>query len=188
MEIKVKIEGITPLICNRFSDEAAMKASNGSSAVYGGNRGTPLEIATTKLYLDNEGKYCIPQPNLLRCIVDGGSFHKAGKKQVTTKESSILYACLDIRGVSIKIEHRQPWRVDTRPIVIPSTKGRVLAHRPMFDDWALTFEMELDDKMIDPKFLRSIVDDAGKRIGLGDFRPSRKGPYGKFVMTSWVQQ
>lgn len=188
MKITVRIEGVTPLICNKFTDEAAQKSSNGKSAVYGGNRGTPYEIAESKLYLDAKGNPCIPQPNLLRCIVDGGSFHKAGKKQITTKESSILYACLDVSGVTIPIEHKEPWRVDTRPVVIPSTKGRILCHRPMFDDWALDFELELDDTMLDVKFLRVIVDDAGKRIGLGDFRPSRKGPYGKFAVTKWAVQ
>jgi hypothetical protein len=39
--------------------------------------------------------------------------------------------------------------------------------------------------MMDPKLFREIVDAAGKRIGLGDFRPATKGPFGKFVVTSW---
>jgi len=29
------------------------------------------------------------------------------------------------------------------------------------------------------------VDAAGKRIGLGDFRPDCKGPFGRFVVTKW---
>ena len=41
---------------------------------------------------------------------------------------------------------------------------------------------------LSPKLLRQIIDDSGKRIGLGDFRPSTKGPYGRFVVTSWVEQ
>jgi hypothetical protein len=35
------------------------------------------------------------------------------------------------------------------------------------------------------KLFRAIVDDAGKRVGLGDFRPATKGPYGRYVVTSW---
>jgi hypothetical protein len=41
--------------------------------------------------------------------------------------------------------------------------------------------------MIAPKLVREIVDAAGKRIGLGDFRPSCKGPFGKFVVTQWKE-
>ncbi len=62
-----------------------------------------------------------------------------------------------------------------------------MAHRPMFDDWSLAFTMELDTDMITVDLLRQIVDDAGKRVGLGDYRPTRKGPYGKFVVTEWKE-
>jgi hypothetical protein len=184
--IKVKVEGTTPLICNRFTDAAAAASTNGTrKAAIAGNKGTPREQAEPKLYVGNDGGPMIPQPNLMRCIVDGGTFHKAGKKQITTAKSSLLYSCLDISGAEIKLTHREPWRVDTRAVCIPSTGGRILTHRPMFDDWTLEFELNIDDEFIDSKLVRQIVDDAGKRIGLGDFRPAKKGPFGKFVVTQW---
>jgi hypothetical protein len=147
-----------------------------------------LEIAESKLYIGLDGKPMIPQPNLLRCLVDGGRWHKIGKTQITTKESSLLYACLDIEGTEIPIKHKQPWKVDTRPVVIPATKGRILCHRPMFDDWQLDFYMELDTSVVGVKLLRTIVDDAGKKVGLGDYRPAKKGPYGRFVVTLWKEE
>jgi hypothetical protein len=186
MEVLIKIDGITPLILNKFTDAAAAMASGGSrGSSAASERGTPLEIATSKLYLGLNQKPMIPQPNLLRCLVDGGRFHKIGRSQVTTKESSVLYSCLDIAAAEIPLLHKEPWRVDTRAVVIPSTKGRILAHRPIFDDWSLEFSLDLDTSILGPKLLRSIIDDAGKRIGLGDFRPARKGPYGRFSVTRW---
>jgi hypothetical protein len=96
-----------------------------------------------------------------------------------------MYSCLDIQGAEISIAHKEPWRVDTRAVRIPSTGGRILAHRPMFDDWKLTFTAELDTTILSEKLLRAIIDDAGKRVGLGDFRPATKGPFGRFVVTNW---
>ena len=84
----------------------------------------------------------------------------------------MLYSCLDIPGAEIAIKHKEDWRVDTRAVRIPSTGGRIIAHRPMFDDWELSFELVLDEKLLGAKMLRQIVDDAGQRIGLGDFRPA----------------
>jgi hypothetical protein len=130
----------------------------------------------------------IPQPNVMRCLVDGGQYFKAGKKQITTKEASLLYGCLDIEGSEILIKHKQPWKVDTRAVVIPATKGRILAHRPMFDDWELSFTAKLDVGIIGLKLFREIVDAAGSRVGLGAFRPARKGPFGKFVVIRWEVQ
>jgi hypothetical protein len=188
MKIKIKIEGITPLICNRFTDEAALAASSGSRGSGSAqDRGLPQAICEAKLYTGLDGKPMIPQPNLLRCLVEGGRFHKAGKTQITTARSSHLYACLDIEGAEIPLIHEQPWKVDTRAVRIPATGGRILAHRPMFDDWALEFVAELDTDIVGVSILRRIVDDAGRRIGLGDFRPATKGPYGKFVVVKWEE-
>ena len=189
MNIDIRIEGITPLITNRFTDAAAEAASNGTrSAIATTDRGTPLEIARSKLYLDLDNALCIPQPNLLRCLIEGGRYHKVGKAQITTDKKSLLYACVDIEGVTVPLIHTQPWKVDTRPVRIPSTGGRILAHRPMFDDWALEFVLTLDLSIMSAKLMRQIVDDAGKRVGLGDFRPSTKGPFGRFVVSHWAEQ
>lgn len=186
MKIEFTIQGTTPLICNRFCDEAAERATNGSTMVAAaGSKGTPMEQARKKLYIGINGELVIPQPNLLRCLVDGGRYFKAGKKQITTKNESLMFACFDIEGAEIVIHHREPWRVDTRAVRIPSTGGRILTHRPMFDDWELTCIGDLDENIIDNKLLREITDASGKRVGLGDFRPATKGPFGKFVVTHW---
>lgn len=93
---------------------------------------------------------------------------------------------MTIDAIAIPLQHKEPWTVDTRPVRIPATGGRILCHRPCFHDWKLSFEIELDTDLISHKLLREIVDAAGKRIGLGDFRPSCKGPFGKFVVTKWA--
>ena len=186
MEIEITISGTSPLILNKFTDAAAMASTNGSrSSAAAGSRGTPREIAEGKLYYGVDGGFIIPSPNLLRCLVDGGSFFKAGRKQITTKAESMLFSCLDINAAEIPLQHEQPWTVDTRAVVIPATKGRILAHRPRFDDWRLVFTAGLDTSIVQESLLREIVDAAGQRIGLGDFRPARKGPYGRFRVDSW---
>lgn len=188
MKIEVTIAGSTPLICNRFHDAAAEAATNGSrGSSAASDRGTPLEQAEKKLYVGLNGKPMIPQPNLLRCLVDGGRFHKVGKSQLTTAKSSMLFSCVDIEGAEIEIKHKEPWRVDTRAVRIPSTGGRILAHRPMFDDWTMSFIIDLDISILSPKLLRQVIDDAGARIGLGDFRPATKGPFGRFKVVAWKE-
>ena len=188
MQVSITLSGTTPLMLNRFTDEAAERATNGSSsAASAAGRRTPQETAQSALYIGLDGLPMVPQPNLLRCLVDGGRFHKAGKVQITTAKSSLLYACVDIEGAEIPIQHKQPWKVDTRAVRIPATGGRILAHRPMFDDWALSFVATIDTDILNPKLFRQIVDDAGKRIGLGAFRPAVKGPYGRFVVTKWEE-
>lgn len=184
--INVTIEGVTPLLLNRFTDEAAANATGGSRGSMSGDKGTPLEQAEQKLYTGIDGRtLMIPQPNLFTCIMDGGVFFKNGKRQITTQRSSLIPACVEIEGVEIPIVHKEPWTVDTRAVRIPSTGGRILCHRPCFHDWKLSFSMVIDTSMMGLKLIREIVDKAGKAIGLGDFRPARKGPFGRFVVVKW---
>lgn len=186
--VEVSIRGTTPLLLNRFTDENAMSATSGTRAAVVGGKGTPREQAEKKLYISEaSGKPVIPGPNLFRCIIDAGKFFKAGKSKITTLKNSLIPACLSIEQIEILIESPEPWETDTRAVRIPSTGGRILAHRPCFHNWGLSFTMLLDTEVMDTKLLREIVDAAGKRIGLGDFRPDCKGPFGKFVVDSWVE-
>ena len=183
--IKTTIEVTTPLIVNAFTPAAQLAATDGTRICTNGDRGTPREQAEEKLYLGHDGKPIIPQPNMFRCIIDGGTFFKSGKSKITTLKSSLIPAALEVDGVEIPIQSKEGWEVDTRPVRIPSTGGRILCHRPIFNDWRLTFSVVLDTELIGVKLLRQIIDASGKRIGLGDFRPACKGPYGRFVVTEW---
>ncbi len=184
--ISIEIEGITPLLCNKFGDAAQLASTSGTRSGVVGDRGTPREIAESKLYVGNSDQVMIPAPNLFRAIIDGGKFFKAGKSLITTQKSSMIPACMAIDEIELPIEHTEPWTVDTRAVRIPSTGGRILSHRPSFNDWKLRFTITIDDSMMTVKLLREIIDAAGSRIGLGDFRPACKGPFGKFVVTQWV--
>lgn len=187
MNIEIQIEGVTPLIQHAFTDADQMAATDGArSSASGSDRGTPREQAERHLYLGTDGRIIIPQPNLFSCIIEGGKFFKAGKTKITTLRSSLVPACVRIVEIEIPMEYREPWCVDTRPVRIPSTGGRILRHRPMFHEWKLSFNVELDVTEIGVKLFRDILDAAGNKIGLGDNRPACKGPYGRFKVVRWV--
>ena len=77
------------------------------------------------------------------------------------------------------------YSIDARPVVVPATKGRIIRYRPRFDAWKLAFELFYDPQLLSKAELRQIVDDSGSRVGLLDFRPEKKGPFGRFSVTSW---
>ena len=79
------------------------------------------------------------------------------------------------------------FEVDSRRVVIPATGGSVIRHRARVDEWSVQFHLEIDLSQVTSDFARMIIDDAGTKIGIGDFRPSRKGRYGKFVVTHWEE-
>lgn len=185
MLISAKIAGVTPLLCNRFTEMAQAKVSAGTStAISSGSKGTPREQAEPKLYTDSKGKPIFPGPNVMACIISAGEHVKAGKSKLSTKRSSLIPAGLTLLEPELPIAPGK-WEVDSRAVVIPATGGRVMAHRPRFDAWVLNFTLDVDETMFSETLIRELLDLGGKRVGLGDFRPARRGPFGRFVVTGW---
>jgi hypothetical protein len=180
MVIDIEISGVTPLLMNRFNiDEQQLKKEKDL---------TPREAAQRVCYIDEHNKLFYPTTNLYACIIEAGKFHKDGKVKVTTARSSLIPAGVMIKDQYVYFKKPNTWEVDSRAVVVPSTGGRIVCHRPRLDDWCLDFSLDVDVKMFNPKTIRSIVDDAGSKVGLGDFRPSRKGIYGRFVVTNWKEK
>lgn len=190
MKVNVTISGLTPLLMNRFTEAAEVQVSGGTSVSFRGDKGTPREQAAGKRYADDKGNLYIPGPNIFAAIIAAGTFHKAGKSKLTTMKTSLIPAGLMVEDlvcllVNEKGDPISEWEVDSRSVVIPSTGGRIMAHRPRVDRWQTTFTLDVDGSMFSPNLIRAVVDDAGKKIGLGDYRPARKGPFGRFVVTKW---
>lgn len=187
MRIKIEIEGVTPLLMNRFTDQNEIQVTSGTSATYKSGKGTPREQAEPKRYADSKGMLYIPGPNIFATLVAAGVFHKVGKSKLTTMKTSLIPAGITIEDIVCPLNTDQ-WEVDSRSVVIPSTGGRIMCHRPRVDTWVCPFTLDIDDTMFSPALVRALIDDAGKKIGLGDYRPSRKGPFGKFVVKTWAVQ
>lgn len=190
---RVEIQGQSPLLMNRFTEAAAAQVSAGSSSsITIGQKGLPREQATNKLYTTAAGKPMLPGPNVFRGIIDSGVFIKAGKKQVTTGKSSLVPAGIQLEELECQIMNpfgpEVSWEVDSRSVVNPSTSGRMMCHRPRFDAWKIAFTLLVDERMFNEGICRQLVDDLGTKIGLGDFRPARKGPFGRFLVTSWARE
>ena len=185
MEIQVEIQGVTPVIMNRFTDAAQISATSGSRSSIANDEKEPRDDAEERLYVDDKGTPIFPGVNIFQAIISGGRFSKLGKSKVTTLKTSLIPAAVSILEEAVPIQSTGGWKVDTRPIRIPSTGGRILRHRPCFDDWKVKFTLRVDEKMISQKMIREIVDNTGARIGLFEYRPECKGPFGRFVVTNW---
>ena len=64
-------------------------------------------------------------------------------------------------------------------------RKRILRTRAMFElPWSLAFRLDCDDELVDKEKLETWLDIAGRRIGLGDWRPEKSGDYGRFEVVS----
>jgi len=169
--VELTITGVSPLLMHSFP----------LVSIEGLDKLTREEQAEHATYRDPEGKLYVPGINIQRALVAGAAYSK-GKGRATL--AKVAAACLAVSPERIPLGVEE-YTIDSRPVVIPATKGRILRHRPRFDEWQMTFTLEYDPILLDGEQVRRIVDDTGSRVGLLDFRPERKGPFGRFTVTSW---
>jgi len=176
---KTEIKGITPLLHNKpeeygFDVEwVEKKASNEYE-----------KEALKKLYINSDGKIYQPATHIERALIE------AGKKIKVKGAGKATYSKLFGSMITIPqmdILHKNPeYEIYKTLVVIPSTKGRVMRYRPMFKEWKLVFEIEFEDE-ISAEAVKEALEIAGKYIGIGDWRPEKKGKFGKFQVTSFQE-
>jgi hypothetical protein len=143
---------------------------------------TPAEQAELAAYRDPEtGLLYIPGIAIQRCLIGAAAFSK-GKGRATLQKQAAASLFIFPERVSLGVKD---YALDSRPIVIPATRGRVIRHRPRLDEWKAAFEIEYDESLLTERQVRQVVDDAGSRVGLLDFRPEKKGPFGRFIVVEW---
>jgi len=176
-KIKVRVEGISPLLMNRFRD----KAIEGKSKKRTGSMLT--EDIEDKLYI-YEGTPYIPSVYFRNCIVEASKQFKIIGKGKSTY-SKIVGATVDVFPEMISLKQGfEPFRIAA---VNPMTKGRMMVTRPRFNKWNVEFEIILNDDGVDKEVMNEILTQAGRYVGIGDWRPEKKGMFGKFMVTSFKE-
>jgi len=171
-KIEVEVEGMSALIMHKFPlvpIEALEKRP-------------PQEQAELAAYRHPDtGELYVPGENIQRALVSGATYSK-GKGRASLQRT--VAACLIVSPERVSLNKKE-FEVDSRPVVVPATRGRVLRHRPRIENWRLRFFLEFEDTLLTSKQVREVVDNTGKLVGLLEYRPEKKGPFGRFMVTEW---
>ncbi len=185
IRVRAKCEGISPLLMNPMTEEALDGADDPSKRKTKAPD-TPLaQICEELLYREN-GHIGLPAVNLLSCIIGAGVFIKfEGNMRVSTKTTTLVPAFLTIEEFFLPFDDGTTWVVDKRRA--KNRRGGALrVIRPRFDRWSFTFTLQIDDTQVNEQLVQRLVEFAGSRVGLCDFRPTCRGPFGCFRVTEWV--
>lgn len=154
------------------------------------------ERAAAKVYTV-DGVPVMPIENLMACLIEAGKYVRLdGKRQVSTGKSTMLPGLLTIEdpvlplispsGESIEKWGIANWRYDIRQGRNPNGGEAVAIVRPMFERWAFRAMIDIDTDAMSEDAYRQLIDIGGKRIGVCDYRPQRKGTFGQFRVDRWT--
>jgi hypothetical protein len=126
------------------------------------------------LYIDRDGPF-IPSINLESCIGEAARMQKLGrhvKRGVMVMEDKLHLAYDGPRTADALAD--DPVFRDVRSVRV--SMARLMRYRPRFNDWSAECTVAFDAEQINENELRNIIEQAGKLVGLGDFRPK----FGRF--------
>jgi len=177
-EVEVKIEGKPPGILFN-NPENTMGAKPSLTRVY-----IPEEEAEKRCYWMDETKSSLSYPStgLYRGLSIASKGIKIGKSYL---EKYVL------GDVTIFPEPFVPFNVkayDIHKVRVVVVKQGIIRHRPWLKTWQLSFITRWEDiylgKDFHKSFLPTLLEKWGSMLGMGDFRPEKKGPYGRFKVIS----
>lgn len=181
-----EIKGISPLLIYGFPADFGENQKIEVKKKGKSNYGTPREQALKCCSFDEKTKLVwVPSTWITGTLRGVASDYKMPGSRKTLKailggvvflEEEKLYFTKPIKTKDLEI--------DSRPVVIQ--RARIMRHRARVDvPWRLKGALSLDESFIDNDTLLEMLNDAGKRCGVGAFRPQCSGPFGRFQVSSW---
>jgi len=179
LKINLTLEGLKPgiLLHNPLS---MSKPKSGKKIIP-----SPEQEAADGCYWTEDGKsLAFPATNIHSSLIIASSSYRIGKRSIMP----FIAGAIEIEPLLIPFNTKL-YQIDTRRVVIQ--RQGILRSRPLIFPWHLQFTYIVEE--IDfpvqgeglVEVLKNITEEAGRRVGLGDFRPENRGWFGNYRIKGW---
>lgn len=173
----ITIEGVAPIMFHRWSCEAVEAKATAAK----GSKTKREDNVESYLYRDSTGEIAIPGEYLRQAIIEAAKFRqdpRSPRKCAKDLYKAALISLTDLATTGAT----DPDYLDRRRVCVQ--RAAVTRVRPVLNvGWSATFQMMVQTpEYISPQTLNAVTADAGRLVGVGDFRPS----YGRFVVTGFT--
>jgi hypothetical protein len=181
------VSGSTPMLQNRATEEALRGETRSNTPA---ERPDPRDACEAVLYRLPSKQIAVPGGAFARMLREAGSSHKAkgSRKSLKYIVPAAVLIMDDLCGLYLA-DRKTPitdFETDSRPVTIPATKGRIMRHRPRFNEWSCRVTLRINPTILDEATVRRLMVEGLMQVGIGDFRPEKGGPFGTGDLTSWT--
>lgn len=172
-----RIEGLSSLLQN---NPASMRPTPTGVTVK--KIPTPVAEAESKVY-QRDGAFFIPAIAFRSCLLACCTGRKINKKAAIASMSPGVF---NVEEECFLVDPKtdkplKEYEIYTCRAVV--MRAGVLRSRPMFRKWACDLALEVDLDFVNVAIVHEMLALAGKAIGIQDFRPQKKGTFGRFKVT-----
>lgn len=129
-------------------------------------------------YRNDNGQCYIPAEHIRGALINAGTYMKSKVGARSKSMKTIVAATFMIAPDEIYIPD---WDyIDKRSSVNKNIKGRVIVIRPKWSEWQAEVILNCYESSITKETIKQLFDYAGSYVGIGSFRPTNNGLFGRF--------
>lgn len=176
--VEIELEGVCPLLFHRWNNEsvaAKARAKKGSDE-------KKTDDTDSFMWKDERGFVCVPGEYVRQSVIHASKYEqdpRSPRKSLMDLMKAALVSLTELASLGVK----EPDFMDMRRVVIQ--RSAVTRTRPaMRQGWKAKFVLMVNlPEYVPPQRLNHILQQAGRIVGLADFRPS----FGRFNVISFKQ-
>ena len=169
--VNVVIEGTADFLFHRWNDDAVAE----KAAAAKGSKAKKTDDIETYVYRDEKGHLCIPGEYLRMSIINAAKFKqdpRSPRKSAIDLYKAGIVSMTNLASLGVK-----DWDYEDRRRVTIQRNGVTRVRPAMSKGYRVEFQIMVNlPEYIDPMALRETIEQAGRLIGIGDFRPT----FGRF--------
>ena len=174
--VEIELEGTCALLFHRWNNESVAAKARAKK----GSEEKKVDDTESFMWKDERGFICVPGEYVRQSIIHASKYEqdpRSPRKSLMDLMKAALVSLTELASLGVK----QPDFLDQRRVVIQ--RSAVTRSRPaMRPGWKTKFIMMINlPEYVPPQRLNQILQQAGKIIGIGDFRPS----FGRYVVTKF---
>lgn len=177
--VEATIVGVSPLLFHRWSCEAVEEKAKAAK----GSKAKKTDNIESYLYRDEDGVLCLPGEYLRQAIIHAAKFRqdpRSPRKSAMDLFKAGIVSLTEMASLGVN----EPDFIDRRRVVVQ--RSAVTRQRPaMKVGWTAKIELQvLIPEYIGVDLLSDVLVQAGRLVGVGDFRPT----FGRFRIEKFIRQ
>ncbi len=174
--VLIELEGVCPMMFHRWNNESVAAKSRAKK----GSIEKKTDDIESFMYKDEKGFICIPGEYVRQSVIHASKYEqdpRSPRKSLMDLMKAALVSLTDLSSLGVK----EPDFIDQRRVVIQ--RSAVTRSRPaMKTGWKAKFILMINlPEYVPHQRLNHILQQAGRIVGLADFRPS----FGRFNVNSF---
>lgn len=174
--IDVTIEGTADILFHRWNCEAVAE----KAAAAKGSKAKKEDNIESYVYRDDKGHLCVPGEYLRQAIIHAAKYRQDPRSP--RKSAMDLYKAGIVSMTQLASFGTKDWDYEDKRRVVVQRNAVTRTRPAMKSGWRATFTLlVMLPEYITRSDLNEVIAQAGRLVGLGDFRPT----YGRFQVTSF---